>query len=194
MSMFDFNTDEIDWSNVDDLSDETYEEPEKDMLECPHCHHIDSKNHFRKIKSSDDIEKIKVPDFYVRQATLEDIDAIKKIADKNSQQIGFVLRPALEENCKKGNLLVAEAIGEILGFCNYNTRKKDNTNVIYEVCVDYKYRGNGIGKKLIDNIERPILLKCPVDNESNNFYGAYGFTLIDVEDGKKRKLNVWEIK
>ena len=101
MSMFDFNTDEIDWSNVDDLSDETYEEPEKDMLECPHCHHIDSKNHFRKIKSSDDIEKIKVPDFYVRQATLEDIDAIKKIADKNSQQIGFVLRPALEENCKK---------------------------------------------------------------------------------------------
>lgn len=194
MSMFDFNTDEIDWSGVDDLSDETYEEPEKDMLECPHCHHIDSKNHFRKIKSSDDIEKIKVPDFYVRQATLEDIDAIKKIADKNSQQIGFVLRPALEENCKKGNLLVAEAIGEILGFCNYNTRKKDNTNVIYEVCVDYKYRGNGIGKKLIDNIERPILLKCPVDNESNNFYSAYGFTLIDVEDGKKRKLNVWEIK
>lgn len=194
MSMFDFNTDEIDWSNVDDLSDETYEEPEKDMLECPHCHHIDSKNHFRKIKSSDDIEKIKVPDFYVRQATLEDIDAIKKIADKNSQQIGFVLRPALEENCKKGNLLVAEAIGEILGFCNYNTRKKDNTNVIYEVCVDYKYRGNGIGKKLIDNIERPILLKCPVDNESNNFYGTYGFTLIDVEDGKKRKLNVWELK
>lgn len=50
MSLFDFSTDEIDWSNVDDLSDETYEEPEKDMLECPHCHHIDSKIHFKKVE------------------------------------------------------------------------------------------------------------------------------------------------
>jgi ParB-like chromosome segregation protein Spo0J len=50
MSVFDFNTDEIDWSNVDDLSDEKYEEPEKDILECPHCHHIDSKIHFKKVE------------------------------------------------------------------------------------------------------------------------------------------------
>lgn len=41
--------DDIDWAGVEDLSEETYEKPEKDMLECPHCHHIDSKIHFKKV-------------------------------------------------------------------------------------------------------------------------------------------------
>lgn len=34
-------------SNLD-----SYEEPEKDYLECPHCHHIDSKTHFKKVVGS----------------------------------------------------------------------------------------------------------------------------------------------
>lgn len=42
-------TPEIDWADVDDLSEETYDKPEKEMLECPHCHHRDSKNHFKKV-------------------------------------------------------------------------------------------------------------------------------------------------
>lgn len=29
-----------------------YKEPEKDYLECPHCHHVDSKTHFKKVASS----------------------------------------------------------------------------------------------------------------------------------------------
>lgn len=39
----------IDWENVDELSDDTYEEPEHEMLECPACHHIDRKIHFKKV-------------------------------------------------------------------------------------------------------------------------------------------------
>lgn len=50
MSDFGFlETPDIDWADVEDLSEETYEKPEKDMLECPHCHHVDSKNHFKKV-------------------------------------------------------------------------------------------------------------------------------------------------
>jgi hypothetical protein len=36
----------IDWADVDDLSNETYDEPEHQMLRCPNCGHIDSKAHF----------------------------------------------------------------------------------------------------------------------------------------------------
>lgn len=56
MGDFGFNLDstEIDWAGVDDLSEETYEKPEKDMLECPHCHHVDSKNHFRKVEGAEE--------------------------------------------------------------------------------------------------------------------------------------------
>lgn len=41
----------IDWEDTDDLSEDTYEEPNKDMLQCPHCNHIDSKERFVKVKS-----------------------------------------------------------------------------------------------------------------------------------------------
>lgn len=45
-----FKLEDIDWEDVEDLSDETYEEPEHKMLECPSCHHIDRDIHFKKIK------------------------------------------------------------------------------------------------------------------------------------------------
>lgn len=193
MSDFGFVQYDIDWNNVEDLKEETYEEPVYKMLQCPKCHHIDRDIHFKKI-NSDEVKKIKLDNYSVETATIEDIEQIKKIADKNTQEIGFVLRPALEENSKKGCLLVAKTKeNEVVGFCNYNARK-DGVNVIYEICTDYKYRGNGIGKSLISAVKKPIQLKCPEDNESNKFYEHYGFKLIDVENGKKRKLNVWRLE
>lgn len=54
MTDFGFITDVIDWETVDDLTEDNYEKPEKEMLECPHCHHIDSKNHFKKVEGTED--------------------------------------------------------------------------------------------------------------------------------------------
>lgn len=49
MSDFGFDIDgKIDWGSVDDLSEETYEEPEHDMLKCPNCGHVDRKDRFAK--------------------------------------------------------------------------------------------------------------------------------------------------
>lgn len=50
MGVYGFDSmNDIDWASVEDLEEENYEAPQKDMLECPHCHHIDSKNHFKKV-------------------------------------------------------------------------------------------------------------------------------------------------
>lgn len=52
VDMSDLNFDlgkEVDWAGVDDLSDESYEEPEHEMLECPACHHVDRKIHFKRV-------------------------------------------------------------------------------------------------------------------------------------------------
>lgn len=58
MTEFGFiNTDDIDWAGVEDLNEETYEAPEKDYLECPHCHHIDSKIHFKKVAGTEESEE-----------------------------------------------------------------------------------------------------------------------------------------
>lgn len=128
----------------------------------------------------------------VRLATLDDIVAIKKIADKHTREIGFVLKPALEEHCRKETLLVSETDGEVSGFCNYHHRR-DGVNVIYEICVSDNFRHRGIAKEMIDKIPRPIQLKCPVDNESNNFYVHIGAKLLETVSGKKRALNVYRI-
>ena len=40
---------DIDWASVDDLSENNYDKPIHDMLECPACHHIDRNIHFKKV-------------------------------------------------------------------------------------------------------------------------------------------------
>lgn len=193
MEIFGFENDLIEWADVEDISDDTYEEPKKTAIKCPCCGYTDVAKNFIKTDITD-IEKVNVEGYEIRPATLEDIDGIKRIADANSNEIGFVLRPALEEAVGKNHLIVACNGNEVLGFCNYNIRKDDGATVIYEICTDYKYRGNHIGARMIDALNRPVRLKCPEGNESNKFYEHYGFELKEVEAGKKRRLNVWELR
>lgn len=43
-------SDDIDWDNVDYLSEESYSPPQHRMLECPKCHHKDKDIHFKKVE------------------------------------------------------------------------------------------------------------------------------------------------
>lgn len=54
MSMFDFANDDINWDDVEELTNETYDKPEHNMLECPNCHHIDRDIHFKKVGVEDE--------------------------------------------------------------------------------------------------------------------------------------------
>lgn len=54
MSMFDFVDDDINWNDVEELTNETYDKPEHNMLECPNCHHIDRDIHFKKVNGVED--------------------------------------------------------------------------------------------------------------------------------------------
>lgn len=53
MSEFGFDNIEIDWNNVEELTDDNYEEPQHKMLECPKCHHIDRDIHFKKVENEE---------------------------------------------------------------------------------------------------------------------------------------------
>lgn len=41
---------EINWDDIEDLNEDTYEEPEHKMVECPYCSHIDRIDHYKKNK------------------------------------------------------------------------------------------------------------------------------------------------
>ena len=135
----------------------------------------------------------------IRKARLDDLDAIKTIADANKEAIGFILRPVLACNIEYGWVLAAEMAHEVVGFVNYRHRQDDQTT-LYEICVAAERRGNGVGRALIEalieecrgkNKER-IRLKCPIDNEANIFYDKMDFTQVGEEKGRRRKLVVWE--
>lgn len=50
MEVFGFEgVEEIDWDNVDELDEESYEEPQKKLLKCPNCNHVDSAERFMKV-------------------------------------------------------------------------------------------------------------------------------------------------
>lgn len=124
----------------------------------------------------------------IRQATLTDIDHIKQIASHYKTELGFILRPALAEAVKRGELLYHESGA----FCHYHIRR-DGVTVIYEICVPGEARSQGLGRAMVERLPRPIQLKCPIDNSSNGFYEHLGFRLMATEPGKKRQLNLWRL-
>lgn len=55
MTEFGFvDVDDIDWAGVDDINEENYDKPVKDMLECPECGHRASKMLFKKVAGEED--------------------------------------------------------------------------------------------------------------------------------------------
>jgi|WetSurMetagenome_2_1015567.scaffolds.fasta_scaffold23458_10 GNAT superfamily N-acetyltransferase len=135
----------------------------------------------------------------VRKAIPEDIDRIKQIADKNKKYVGFIIRGALVKAIQRKEVIVIEVENEIVGFVNYHHRRDDQTTQ-YDICIDEKHRGKGIGR-LLENAaldeakqfgKKRYIIRAPIDLESNIFYERIGFKLKEVEKGRKRPINVWE--
>ena len=139
--------------------------------------------------------------WYVRQALLTDLDTIKRIADSRKNELGFVLRPTLAESIARGELLVAEADGQVVGFVDFHLRR-DKQITLYHIATVVDRQRVGIGNRLITMLSAVgrdleatrVLLKCPADLEANHFYSALGFALQETQNGRKRALNIWTLE
>ncbi len=134
----------------------------------------------------------------IRKATLQDLEAIKQIADANREAIGFVLQPALAQNIQRGWVLVAEKDGVVIGFASYRHRRDEQTT-LYEICVAEGYRGNGVGTALLEALidesrqlgKCYLRLKCPASSLANAFYAGLAFERVGKEQGRCRELIQW---
>ena len=54
MTGFGFVHTDIDWDDVPELTEESYDAPQHDMIRCPACGHIDRKEHFIKQASAEE--------------------------------------------------------------------------------------------------------------------------------------------
>jgi ribosomal protein S18 acetylase RimI-like enzyme len=136
----------------------------------------------------------------IRKAVKANLDDIKKLADQHKEELGFVLRPALEKSIDGLELFVAENNNQIIGFVHYHHRKDEQTT-LYHIVVNSLYRRQGVGKELINALyseainmkKEVILLKCPKNLPANSFYEDIGFKLNREEEGKVRALQVWTL-
>lgn len=138
----------------------------------------------------------------IRQATAEEIDAIKRLFDQHKKELGFVIKSALLNSIKRNELVVAVADGcEIVGVVHYRHRK-DGQTTLYSIVVDGTYRLKAVGRALLYELkneasgkgQKSILLKCPTELEANKFYEAEHFSLVTTDAGKHRPLNIWTLR
>jgi len=136
----------------------------------------------------------------IRKAKPVDLDAIKSLVDSHKHELGFVLRPALMKSIDRSEVFVANGGKTIVGVLDYHHRL-DQQTTIYHFVVAPQLRRQGVGRLLVEALKEEakeygkshILLKCPEDLESNDFYGRVGFQLTAIENGRQRRLNVWEL-
>lgn len=130
----------------------------------------------------------------IRHATALDIPAINQIARQFNSELGFVSRNSLERAISNKELFVAEVGGGVAGFVNWHARR-DGWQAIYELGVDRAYQGQGVGRALLYAVPCPVRLKCTADNSrANNFYRGAGMRLVGTETGRRRALNIYEMR
>lgn len=138
----------------------------------------------------------------IRKALLSDIENLKTLADAHRNELGFILRPALAKSVDNRSVLVAVSAtnyGVLTGFVDYHHRR-DSQTTLYHIVVASDQQGNGIGRELVATLRNEaialgkhrIVLRCPEGLQANSFYQSLGFRRVAVENGKTRRLNVWQ--
>lgn len=119
----------------------------------------------------------------------------RAIAAKFPTELGYVNPATLRESLDE-----LEVIPNI-GFAHYHCRL-DKQCTIYSLAVTKENQRQGWGRLLfyrvlcaaIENKCDRLVVKCPEDLPSNEFYSRLGFHQKGIDPGKKRRLNIWEYK
>jgi GNAT superfamily N-acetyltransferase len=128
--------------------------------------------------------------------------AAKLLSDRHRSEVGFHPYQSFADSQRRGELLLADLGGTVVGYVRYHHRE-DHRTTLYEIVVESSRRGQGIGRRLVLALadearevgSRCIRLLCPVDLPANEFYGAMGFVRASQRSlpGKHRPLNEWRL-
>lgn len=132
----------------------------------------------------------------LRQATIQDIDLIKQIHRESSKEIGSFNLFYVWDNYISGKSSYKFYVLGDCSFVRYGYSAKYKANVVFEIGVLKSSRGKGYAKMIIDQLDKPLVLKCNIDNVGGNlFYERIGMRKIGTAKSmnKKKTMNVWAI-
>lgn len=128
------------------------------------------------------------------------VSYIVALARKESEAIGFLPRPRLEQYVQNGQVAIAHENGNLCGFLVWGNGFPILR--IYQACIQYDARGMAHGAQMVGRLERAatargysaIQLRCANDLPANSFWRALDYDLVSTINGgatRRRTLNVW---
>lgn len=128
------------------------------------------------------------------------LNEVQSLGDTASGTVGFLAREVYSDYARKGHILVAIDGEQLLAYTMF--RFKKNSIVIVHLCVDPKYRGQGIPSKMLDYLidqnkeyVSHIQLACRRDYKLEKFWQKLGFSAVAEKPGRATKdrtiLTIW---
>ncbi len=130
----------------------------------------------------------------IRRANINDKDLIKKIHQESSKEIGSFNLFYVWDLYLCGTSKYSFYIFEDCSFVRYGYSEKYKSNIIYEIGVLKSCRGLGVARRMIEQLDKPLMLKCNTDNIVGNlFYEKIGMRKVGVvkSSNSKKSMNVW---
>ena len=157
--------------------------------------------------------------YFIRKRNKEDCKSIAHVVTLswNETYVGIVPDSFLEElenneekraqksyeefDINNNNQLVLEVDNDVVGFVNFGDSEDEeykNCGEIFALYIIGKYKGNGFGRKLVENAKKELkklgfdkmIISCLKGNESNEFYKHIGG--VYVKDRIYKRLNLPE--
>ena len=139
----------------------------------------------------------------IDQLTVADLDAVDDLMKRYRQTLGFLPKEALQSYLKeeKGGVLGAkDDTGQLVGYLLYATNPRYFR--ITHLCVSEEYRGQGIAKRLVNNLkdfaitQRAIKLNCRRDFSASALWPKLGFVAFDEKPSRSENgslLTSWQL-
>lgn len=125
------------------------------------------------------------------------IDGITELYQDNSDELGFVTRSELEGRFDENGVKFRHRDGQIVAALDYSHLERKPFTKVYRTAIDdagsNKDRKIMLSEVLRESPWGVVRTKVPYDSTENDFWRDIGYQ-IDEESGKKRPLNIWQVR
>lgn len=104
------------------------------------------------------------------------------LGDANSKTLGFFTKDGFIKHAKKELIIIAvDSQSQLLGYLMYAIRRKDRYVRLIHLCIDQRYRGQKVARKLVEYLKQRtreyqgISLHCRRDYEIDPMWISLGF-------------------
>lgn len=121
------------------------------------------------------------------------LQQVIELGDTNSKTLGFFTQDGFIKHAKKGFIIIAvDSQSQLLGYLMYAINRKDRCVRLIHLCIDQRYRGRKIARKLVEYLKQKtqeyqgISLHCRRDYNIDSMWTSLGFICAGEKSAKSK--------